>query len=51
MTAERLSELLHMDLFDMVAYIRISGSNYCLVIMDGYSRFTWVFFLHEKSQT
>jgi transposase InsO family protein len=25
--------------------------KYCLVIVDDYSRFTWVFFLQEKSQT
>jgi hypothetical protein len=44
-------ELLHMDLFVPIAYISISGSKYCLVIVDDYSRFTWVFFLEEKSQT
>jgi transposase InsO family protein len=44
-------ELLHMDLFGPIAYISISGSKYCLVIVDDYSRFTWVFFLQEKSQT
>jgi transposase InsO family protein len=44
-------ELLHMDLFGLIAYISIGGSKYCLVILDDYSRFTWVFFLQEKSQT
>jgi transposase InsO family protein len=24
---------------------------YCIVIVDDYSRFTWLFFLEEKSQT
>jgi transposase InsO family protein len=51
MTTERPLELLHMDLFDSIAYISIGGSKYCLVIVDDYSRFTWVFFLQEKSQT
>jgi transposase InsO family protein len=51
MTTERSLELLHMDLFGLIAYISISGSKYCLVIVDDYSRFTWVFFLREKSQT
>jgi transposase InsO family protein len=51
MTTERLLELLHMDLFGPIAYISIDGSKYCLVIVDDYSRFTWVFFLQEKSQT
>jgi transposase InsO family protein len=48
---ERPLELLHIDLFDLIAYISIGGSKYCLVIVDDYSRFTWVFFLQEKSQT
>jgi hypothetical protein len=51
MTSERPLELLHMDLFSPVAYISIGGSKYCLVIVDDYSRFTWVFFLQEISQT
>jgi transposase InsO family protein len=51
MTTERPLELLHMDLFGPIAYISIGGSNYCLVIVDDYSRFTWVFFLQKKSQT
>jgi transposase InsO family protein len=51
MTMDMLLELLHMDLFDPIAYISIDGSKYCLVIVDDYSRFTWVFFLREKSQT
>jgi hypothetical protein len=40
-----------MDLFGPITYISIGGSKYCLVIVDDYSRFTWVFFLQEKSQT
>jgi transposase InsO family protein len=51
MMTERSLELLYMDLFDPIAYISIDGSKYYLVIMDDYSRFTWVFFLQEKSQT
>jgi hypothetical protein len=51
MTTERSLELLHMDIFGLIAYISIGGSKYCLIIMDDYSRFTWVFFLQEKSQT
>jgi transposase InsO family protein len=51
MTTERSMELLHMDLFGQIAYISIGWSKYCLVLVDDYSRFTWVFFLQEKSQT
>jgi transposase InsO family protein len=50
MTTDRPLELLHMDLFGPIAYMSIGGSKYCLVIVDDYSRFTWVFFLQEKSQ-
>jgi transposase InsO family protein len=51
MMTERPLELLHMDLFGLIAYISIGGSKYCLVILDDYSCFTWIFFLQEKSQT
>jgi hypothetical protein len=51
MMTDRPLELLHMDLLGPIAYISIDGSKYCLVIVDDYSRFTWVFFLQEKSQT
>jgi hypothetical protein len=51
MMVERSLELLHMDLFGLIAYISIVESKYCLMIVDDYSRFTWVFFLQEKSQT
>jgi transposase InsO family protein len=40
-----------MDLFGPITYMNIGGSKYCLVIVDDYSRFTWVFFLQEKTQT
>jgi hypothetical protein len=51
MTTDRPLEVLHMDLFGPIAYISIGESKYCLVIMDDYSRFTLIFFLHENSQT
>jgi hypothetical protein len=51
MTITRLLEMLHVDLFGPVAYISIGGNKYDLVIVDHYSRFTWVFFLQDKSET
>jgi transposase InsO family protein len=51
MTTERSLELLHMDLFSPITFISIGGSKYCLVIVDDYSRFTWMFFLQKKSKT
>jgi transposase InsO family protein len=50
-TTDMPLKLLHMDLFGPITYISIGKRKYCLVIVDDYSRFTWVFFLHEKSQT
>jgi hypothetical protein len=51
MTTSRPLEFLHMDLFGPVAYLGIGGSKYGLVIVDDFSRFTWVFFLQNKSKT
>jgi hypothetical protein len=47
-TTDSPLELLHMDLFGLIAYISIDGSKYCLVIVDDYSRFTWVFFCRKN---
>jgi hypothetical protein len=51
MTTDSPLELLYMDLFGLIAYISIDRSKYCLVIVDDYSLFTWLFFLQEKTQT
>jgi hypothetical protein len=51
MTTSRPLELLHMDLFGLVAYLSIGGSKYGLVIVDDFSCFTWVFFFQDKSET
>ncbi len=50
MTSTRPLELLHMDLFGPVAYISIGGNKFGFVIVDDFSRFTWVYFLHDKSE-
>ena len=39
-----------MDLFGSIAYASIGGNKYGLVIVDDFSRFTWVFFLQDKSE-
>jgi transposase InsO family protein len=51
MMTSRPLELLHMDLLGPVAYLSTGGSKYGLVIVDDFSRFTWVFFLQDKSKT
>ena len=50
MSTTRVLELLHMDLFEPTIYKSLGGNLYCLVIVDDYSRYTWVFFLHDKSE-
>ncbi|GJW80332.1 retrovirus-related pol polyprotein from transposon TNT 1-94 [Tanacetum coccineum] len=42
--------LLHMDLFGPVSPMSINNEKYTLVIVDEYSRYTWVHFLKKKSQ-
>ncbi|KAJ9544101.1 hypothetical protein OSB04_023808 [Centaurea solstitialis] len=42
-------QLLHMDLFGPINVQSIAGKKYTLVIVDEYSRYTWVFFLRSKS--
>jgi hypothetical protein len=44
-------KMLHMDLFGPIDYISICGNKYDLIIIDDYSCFTWVFFLHDKCET
>ncbi|GJT34088.1 integrase, catalytic region, zinc finger, CCHC-type containing protein [Tanacetum coccineum] len=44
-------ELLHMDLCGPMRVATINGKKYILLIVDDYSRFTWVYFLHIKDET
>jgi hypothetical protein len=48
---ERLTELLHMDLVGPARVRSVGGKWYVLVVVDDYSRYTWVFFLEDKSET
>ncbi|KAJ9547010.1 LOW QUALITY PROTEIN: hypothetical protein OSB04_019553 [Centaurea solstitialis] len=43
--------LLNMDLFGPVNIQSMGGKRFTLVIVDEYSRYTWVFFLRAKSET
>nr|GEV20720.1 retrovirus-related Pol polyprotein from transposon TNT 1-94 [Tanacetum cinerariifolium] len=43
--------LLHMDLCGPMRVARINGKRYVLVIVDDYSRYTWVHFLRTKDET
>ena len=44
-------ELLHIDLFGPVKTASINGKKYGLVIVDDYSRWTWVKFLKHKDES
>ena len=44
-------ELLHMDLVGPVETRSINGAKYTLVIVDDFSRVTWVYFIASKSDT
>ena len=39
-----------MDLFGPVKIMSLGKKKYCLVIIDDYSRYTWVFFLFSKEE-
>ncbi|GKA74864.1 putative ribonuclease H-like domain-containing protein [Tanacetum coccineum] len=43
--------LLHIDLFGPTFIKGLMKKMYCLIIINGYSRFTWVFFLAIKDET
>jgi transposase InsO family protein len=49
MSTSKPIELLHMDLFGPTTYTSIGGNKYGFVIVDDFSRYTWVFFLVDKS--
>ena len=50
-STSRPLELLHIDLFGPVSTASIYGSKYGLVIVDDYSRWSWVKFLKSKDDS
>ncbi|GJQ95914.1 integrase, catalytic region, zinc finger, CCHC-type containing protein [Tanacetum coccineum] len=44
-------ELLYMDLCGPIRVASINGKKYIIVIVDDYSQYTWVYFLHSKDET
>ncbi|KAK1427855.1 hypothetical protein QVD17_16553 [Tagetes erecta] len=44
-------QMLHMDLFGPTNVQSIGKKSYCFVIIDDFTRFSWVYFLHAKSET
>ncbi|KAL8135806.1 hypothetical protein AgCh_010426 [Apium graveolens] len=43
--------LLHVDLFGLVNVMSIAKKKYAMVIVDEFTRYTWVYFLHKKNET
>ena len=44
-------QLLLMDLFGPVNVLSLSRKRYALVIVDDFSKYTWVLFLNSKDET
>jgi len=50
-TTTRVLELLHMDLMGPMQVESLGGKRYAYVVVDDFSRYTWINFLKEKSDT
>nr|GFC01410.1 retrovirus-related Pol polyprotein from transposon TNT 1-94 [Tanacetum cinerariifolium] len=50
LNSRRMLHLLHMDLCGPIRIASINGNWYVLVIVDDYSRYTWVHFLISKDE-
>nr|GEU73401.1 hypothetical protein [Tanacetum cinerariifolium] len=48
--SRQILHLLHMDLCGPMRIASINGQRYVLVIVDDYSRYTWVYFLRSKDE-
>ena len=46
----RCLELLHVDLMGPTRTESLGGKRYIMIIIDDFSRYTWVEFLREKSK-
>jgi hypothetical protein len=47
----KVLELLHMDFMGPMQVESLGGKKYVLVVVDDFSRYTWVQFIREKSET
>ena len=43
-------DLVHMDLFGPIRTLSLNGKRFSLVIVDDYSKFSWVFFIFHKNE-
>ena len=47
-SSTRPLELLHMDLFGSISTTSLGGKRYGFVVIDDFSRYTWILFLSHK---
>ena len=51
LTTSKVLELLHMDLMEPIQVESLGGKKYAYVVVDDFSRYTWIRFIREKSET
>ncbi|CAJ2670589.1 unnamed protein product [Trifolium pratense] len=51
LTTTRVLELLHMDLMGPMQTESLGGKRYAYVVVDDFSRYTWINFIKKKSET
>ena len=51
LTTSKVLELLHVDLMGPMQVESLGGKKYAYVVVDGFSRYTWISFIREKSET
>src|ERR1044072_2310093 len=51
LTTTKVLELLHMDLMGPMQVESLGGNKYAFFCVDDFSRFTWINFIREKSDT
>ena len=49
LTTSKVLELLHMDLMGPMQVESLGGKRYAYVVVDDFSKFTWINFIREKS--
>ena len=50
LTTTKVLELLHMDLMGPMQVESLGGKKYAYVVVDDYSRYTWVNFIKDKKE-
>ncbi|CAN0918339.1 Retrovirus-related Pol polyprotein from transposon TNT 1-94, partial [Linum grandiflorum] len=50
-TTNRILELVHLDLFGHTNIQSLGGKSFAFVLVDDFSRYTWVYFLSSKDET